>query len=81
MTDALVSYQGRNVTRDGFRVFVFGLDGANKLVNSYEEYEKSLENGWYSTEQEVPVKKMVQVDSASITDLVIDKKGHKTRRG
>ncbi len=80
MQDEFVVYQGRQVPKEGFRVYVFGHEGTTKLVNSYEEYEASLESGWHSTADKGLVKKMVQVDLAPLTDLGI-KKGHKNRRG
>lgn len=82
MSDEFVNYQGRKVSKDGFRVFVFKEHDATKLVNSYEEYEEALVNGWVSTKDELPQvepKKMVQVDLAQVTDLAKGKKF--TKRG
>lgn len=48
-----VKYLGRMVPKDGFRVFVYAVDGAKKLMNSYEEFERHLETGlWFSVRPE-----------------------------
>jgi len=52
-----VLYQGRNVPREHFRVWIYSID-AKKIVNSYSEYEEALNSGkWFSTKEEaIPVK-------------------------
>ncbi len=63
-----VLYMSRKVSREGFRVYVFGMDDTQKLVNSYDDYEAALASGWFSSKEET-VKKMVQVDLPQISDL------------
>ena len=49
-----VLYCGRLVPVENFRVFVYGLEGATKLVNSWDEYEKAMATGlWFPTKDEV----------------------------
>lgn len=55
MEGQAVQYQGKLVSKDHFRVFVYGKDNAKKLVESHEEYEKALESGlWFSNKEDVP---------------------------
>lgn len=55
MEGQAVQYQGKLVSKDHFRVFVYGKDNAKKLVESHDEYEKALESGlWFSNKEDVP---------------------------
>ena len=48
-----VMYQGRWVSRNHFRVFVYKLN-EQKLANSYDEYEKLIESGlWFSSKEDI----------------------------
>jgi hypothetical protein len=50
MTGEHVIYDGRLVPKEGFRVFIYGHDGKQKLVESWAEYEKHIQTGiWFST--------------------------------
>jgi hypothetical protein len=54
MTGEHVQYDGRIVPKDGFRVFIYGVDGAQKLVNSWDEYIKEIGTGvWFSKKDQV----------------------------
>lgn len=45
-------YLGRWVSRKNFRVFVYSANGKEKLVNSYDEFNKSLESGeWFASRE------------------------------
>jgi hypothetical protein len=58
MTGEHVIYQGRTIPKDGFRAFIYGFGGVQKLVESWEEYEKNISSGsWFSTKNAVPTKK------------------------
>ena len=47
--DAQVNYLGRWVSRDNFRVFVYGKEGQKKVVENYDEYEKAiLSREWFA---------------------------------
>lgn len=53
-----VLYLGRVIPKSDFRVFIYGHDGALKLVDSYEEYEIHMETGnWFPELKDVPEKK------------------------
>ncbi len=53
-----VIYQGRPTLKEGFRVFIYGYGGVQKLVESWDEYEKNISSGsWFSSAAAVPTKK------------------------
>lgn len=54
----LVNYQGRMVSRENFRVYIFSSDGSQKLVNSYAEYLRHMDTGdWFATRMDATLKK------------------------
>lgn len=62
-----VFYQGRWVSKQNFRVFVYN-SSAQKLVNSYEEYEKLIHDGsWYSSKEEL-LKKIPPIKARKAKD-------------
>ena len=47
MSDCFL-YCGRMVPKEGFRAYVYAIDGAQKLVNSYQEFEEVVSSGiWF----------------------------------
>jgi len=43
-------YLGQLVSKEHFRVFIYAPDGAQKLVESWEEFEKHMASGiWFDT--------------------------------
>jgi hypothetical protein len=57
MKGEMVIYNGRTVPTEGFRVFIYGYDGQQKLVNSWKEYQSHIETGlWFPTKDAVPEK-------------------------
>lgn len=49
-----VVYQGRNIATDGFRAFIYGIDGSKKLMNSWDDYEFHIAQGiWFSNLDDV----------------------------
>ncbi len=40
-----VEYQGRKVSKEHFRVFMFGIGGTKKLISGYEHYLDALKSG------------------------------------
>ena len=59
-------YLGQIVDKAHFRTFIYGADGAKKLVESWDDYEKHMESGiWFSTQEDakarVPVEKPKRV--------------------
>jgi hypothetical protein len=58
MTGEHVIYLGRTIPKAGFRAFIYSFDNAQKLVESWDEYEKNIATGiWFSTKAAVPAKK------------------------
>lgn len=62
-------YLGRMVRKEHFRTFVYAIDGSQKLVESWEEYEKHMESGvWFSMKEDamarIPVEKPKRVRKA-----------------
>lgn len=56
-------YLGRIVSKEHFRTFIYAADGAKKLVESWDEYERNMESGlWFSLKKDalarVPVEKI-----------------------
>lgn len=58
MTGEHVIYLGRTIPKEGFRAFIYGYEDTQKLVESWDEYEKNIATGsWFATKAAVPVKK------------------------
>src|SRR5665213_572141 len=51
-TSDMVSYQGRMVPIEGFRVYIYAANGETKLVNSYIEFEEHIQTGAWFTSKE-----------------------------
>lgn len=63
MLEDSVFYNGMDVPKEAFRVFIYGIDGAKKLVNSWIEYEAHLSTGlWFSKLSDVPEKETIKED-------------------
>lgn len=46
-------YLGRMVSKEHFRAFVYSMDGSQKLVESWDDYEQHMESGlWFSTKED-----------------------------
>lgn len=57
MKGETVLYDGRVVSKEGFRAFIYGCDGKTKLVNSWQEFEKEMSSGvWFPSKDKVPEK-------------------------
>lgn len=53
MKGAPAVYLGKVVSKENFRVFIYAKDGSKKLVESWEEFEKHMENGlWFSSKED-----------------------------
>jgi hypothetical protein len=47
-------YLGRIVSKENFRVFIYGQKGLKKCVNSWDEYERHMQTGlWFASIEEV----------------------------
>lgn len=54
MKDAPAIYLARIVSKNNFRTFIYSHDGSQKLVESWDSYEKHMETGlWFATKEEV----------------------------
>ncbi len=54
----LVEYHGRMVPKADFRAFVYGANNGRKVVESWEEYQKALQSGyWFEEQQEKQAEK------------------------
>lgn len=48
MRDTTPIYLGRIVSKKNFRTYVYSPDGSQKLVESWEEFEREMESGlWF----------------------------------
>jgi hypothetical protein len=48
----MVKYDNRIVPKEGFRAFIYHVDGTRKLANSWEEFEACVQTGtWFSSAQ------------------------------
>jgi hypothetical protein len=57
MKGETVLYDNRVVPKEGFRAFVYGMEGKIKLVNSWQEFQDSVSSGlWFSSKDKVPEK-------------------------
>lgn len=59
-------YLGQIVDKKHFRTFVYGMGGAKKLVESWDEFESHMQSGlWFSTQEDaasrIPVEKPKRV--------------------
>ena len=55
MKDAPAIYLGRIVSKENFRVFIYGQGGVQKLVESWDEYEEHMASGvWFAELDKVP---------------------------
>jgi len=53
MKDATAIYLGQIVSKKNFRVYIYAPDGSQKLVESWDAYEKHMETGlWFPTKEE-----------------------------
>lgn len=64
------TYLGKLVSKQNFRVFIYGPNESKKLVNSWDEYEAHMSSGvWFATREEVkfePVEKPKRVRKQSV---------------
>jgi hypothetical protein len=46
-------YLGRIVSKDNFRTFIYATDSKQQLVESWDEYEASMQTGlWFATKED-----------------------------
>lgn len=72
MLGQCVVYEGRNVPKDGFRAFIYSING-KKLVNSWDEYLEHMSSGiWVSN--------IDDLNKLTSEEPVIEEPIHKSRR-
>jgi len=55
MQNEHVLYNGRMVSTEGFRVYVYGNDNTSKIVNSWIEFQEHIASGlWFPTKEAIP---------------------------
>ena len=53
MKDSPAIYLGQIVSKNNLRVFIYAPDGSQKLVESWDSYEKHMESGlWFATRED-----------------------------
>jgi hypothetical protein len=75
MTVEYVVYQGRNIPKEGFRAFVYSIDGQQKLVNSWAEYQTEIRSGLWFSKKEFPVE--AQQEKSVIENTTVKAAEHK----
>lgn len=71
-------YLGRAVDKENFRAFVYGAKGEKKLVESWDEFEASMQSGlWFATIEDAVEVKAVEV--AAVEELPKAKPKAKSR--
>lgn len=54
MKGVAAQYLGRLVSKENFRVYVYGSHGQRKLVQSWDEYQEHMQTGiWFATREDV----------------------------
>lgn len=54
MAKEFVKYLNRDVPKEGFRVYIYGRDGKQMLVNSWDEFKLHVFSGeWFASKEEV----------------------------
>jgi hypothetical protein len=67
-------YNGKIVSKNHFRTFIYSPEGSQKLVESWDEYEKCMESGLWLSSQEEALKIKNALEDAKQTEKVSKKK-------
>jgi hypothetical protein len=66
-----VLYDGRMVSKEGFRAFIYGRDDQKKCVNSWLEFEEHMASGlWFASLSDVLESQSV-IEDAPVTGGVL----------
>lgn len=69
MKGETVLYDGRVVSKEGFRAFIYGMDGKTKLVNSWDEFQESMSSGlWFPSKDKIPKRKKKKIEEVDNAD-------------
>ena len=61
------NYLGRLVSKINFRAFIYASDGSQKLVNSWDEFEKHMETGlWFACMEDI-IKKEETIEETQVS--------------
>jgi len=72
-----VMYNGREMSKQGFRVFVYAKNGRQKLVNSWDEFKSHIEHGeWFSSIEEIMAQEQLDMEE-SLVESESKKRGRK----
>ncbi len=59
MKDVTAIYLGKIVSKKNFRAYIYAPDGSQKLVESWDSYEKHMETGlWFATKEDAELSKI-----------------------
>lgn len=48
----MVNYDNRIVPKEGFRAFIYNVDGERRMANSWNEFQSYVQTGtWFSTKE------------------------------
>ena len=74
-------YLGRIVKKEGFRAFIYGPNGSQKLVESWDAFERHMESGvWFSSKKDAASRVPVAlVEEEVIINLEPDRKDVKSK--
>jgi hypothetical protein len=75
MEGETVIYDGRVVPKDGFHVFVYAVNGEQKLVKSWDEYQRCISSGvWFQKKVQAEAIKPPELVKASPIEASKEKK-------
>jgi len=50
ITEETVFYNGMNILKSQFRVYIYGFDGEKKLIDNFEEFQSHISSGtWFES--------------------------------
>jgi hypothetical protein len=74
-----VFYNGQQILKKHFRVFIYHADGSEKLVNDYDVYQSHIASGvWFETKDQRDSRK--KINKPKKPPIEAEKEGCKTKR-
>lgn len=65
-----VMYLGREVPKEGFRVFVYGRNDTQQLIESWEYYEQAMASGiWFDSKASVAFEEVAKAPVSEVVDI------------
>jgi len=69
MKEAPAIYLGKIIDKKNFRTFIYGPNGEKKLVESWDEFESSMQSGiWFATVEDA----LKTISKPEVHNLTID---------